>query len=123
MKLPPLKKLGLPTVSLKAALITGTNSSSGKTIWTLALAALAKQKGLTVQPFKCGPDYIDPSFHHQICEPRRSRNLDLFFFSEAKLQETFLRHSQNADFALVEGMMGLFDGKDIQGRVASSAQI
>lgn len=106
-----------------AAMIAGTHSSVGKTLWTLALSALCRQKGLTVQPFKAGPDYIDPSFHHELCAPRRSRNLDLFLMKENPMRDTFNRNVQGADIALVEGMMGLFDGKGIDGEESSSAQI
>ena len=73
--------------------------------------ALLKRKGYTVQPFKCGPDYIDTKFHERVCG-RPSVNLDSFFASEEHLQELFARYTQGADIAVVEGMMGLFDGYD-----------
>ena len=106
-----------------ACLIAATHSSAGKTTWALALMALAKKKGLAIQPFKAGPDYIDPSFHHKIASPRRSRNLDLFFLSKDQIKETFQKKSAGADLAVVEGMMGLFDGRGPEGEEGSSAEL
>ena len=104
-------------------MIAGTHSSVGKTVWTLALMALARKKGGEVQPFKAGPDYIDPGFHHLICSPRKSRNLDLHLLSPETVQNSFERNSRGADLSVVEGMMGLFDGKTISGQETSSAAI
>ncbi|MBI3313102.1 MAG: cobyrinate a,c-diamide synthase [Candidatus Omnitrophica bacterium] len=103
--------------------IAGTHSGAGKTTWSLALMALAKRKGLTVQPFKIGPDYIDPGFHHVVCHPRRSRNLDLFLLSENTVKQTFSDHTADADVAIVEGVMGLYDGKGATGEIGSTAQM
>lgn len=64
-----------------------------------------------VQPFKCGPDYIDTKFHERVCG-RPSVNLDSFFASEQHLRELLSHYSEGADIAIVEGMMGLFDGYD-----------
>lgn len=109
--------------SFYAGMIAGTHSSVGKTLWSLALMVLAREKGLIVQPFKAGPDYIDPSFHHQICHPRKSRNLDFFLLSEGEVKKSFQKNTQGVDIAIVEGMMGLFDGKNPSGEEGSSAQI
>ncbi len=103
--------------------IAGTHSGVGKTTWSLALMDLAQRKGWTVQPFKVGPDYIDPAFHHEICAPRKSRNLDLFLLSESYVKECFARHCKNADIAIVEGVMGLFDGKAAKGPSGSTAEM
>ncbi|MBI3307147.1 MAG: cobyrinate a,c-diamide synthase [Candidatus Omnitrophica bacterium] len=103
--------------------IAGTHSGAGKTTWSLALMALARKKGLEVQPFKVGPDYIDPGFHHAICHPRRSRNLDLYLLSENTVKETFLRHTENSEMAIIEGVMGLYDGKGASGQEGSTAQM
>lgn len=108
---------------LRACVITGTHSSVGKTTWTLGLMMLARRKNLTVQPFKVGPDYIDPGYHHLICRPRYSRNLDLFLLSHATVEDLFTRHVKGAEVAIVEGVMGLFDGKDPLGEVGSTAQL
>jgi cobyrinic acid a,c-diamide synthase len=98
-------------MTFHAAMIAGTHSGAGKTTVMFALTALAKQKGLAVQPFKGGPDYIDPGFHHE-ASGRRCRNLDLFLLSPEYVKQSFSRNSQGADLSLVEGMMGLFDGKE-----------
>ncbi len=104
-------------------MIAGTHSSVGKTTWFLALMSLAQQNKFCVQPFKVGPDYIDPTFHHQISHSRKSRNLDLFLLSQGQVQTSFQRNTQEVDFALVEGMMGLFDGKASTTAEGSSAEV
>lgn len=103
-------------------MIAGTHSGVGKTTVMLGLAAALKAKGHTVQPFKGGPDYIDTGFHHLAAGDRRCRNLDLFLLSPETAQQTFESSSQGADVALVEGMMGLYDGKNAAGE-GSSAEI
>ncbi len=92
-----------------ALVIAGDRSGTGKTTITLALLAYLKQRGLSVQSFKVGPDYIDPMFHHYVTA-RPCRNLDPVLTSEEYLQQCFARHAAGAEFALVEGVMGLFDG-------------
>ena len=86
-------------------MIAGTNSGSGKTTLTLGILRALKQRGLNVVPFKCGPDYIDPLFHRQAAGTV-SWNLDVFLGSERE----FYRRTQGCDAAVVEGVMGLFDG-------------
>ena len=105
------------------AVIAGTHSSVGKTTWSLALMAFFRKKGLTVQPFKIGPDYIDTGFHHLVCRPRKSRNLDRFFLSETYLKDCFKKNSAGADLALVEGVMGLFDGRSPLSEESSTAEM
>jgi cobyrinic acid a,c-diamide synthase len=104
-----------------ACMIAGTHSGAGKTTVMAALAALARQKNLTVQPFKGGPDYIDPGFHEK-ASGRKCRNLDLVLLSPEYVQQSFARNSHEAHLSLVEGMMGLYDGKGAEGE-GSSAQI
>ncbi|MDJ0715994.1 MAG: cobyrinate a,c-diamide synthase [Prochloraceae cyanobacterium] len=89
--------------------IAGERSGVGKTTVTLALLSFLSQKGCRVQSFKVGPDYIDPMFHSAIAG-RPCRNLDPLLTSQTYVQSCFDRHCQGADYALVEGVMGLFDG-------------
>ena len=89
--------------------IAGERSGVGKTTVTLALLACLKYRGIQVQSFKVGPDYIDPMFHEYVTG-RPCRNLDPVLTSEAYVQQCFVRYSQNVEFAVVEGVMGMFDG-------------
>ncbi|PSB06550.1 cobyrinate a,c-diamide synthase, partial [filamentous cyanobacterium Phorm 46] len=89
--------------------IAGERSGAGKTTVTIALLAYLIRHGLNVQSFKVGPDYIDPMFHAFVTG-RPCRNLDAILTSESYVQKCFLRHIQDVDCALVEGVMGLFDG-------------
>ena len=91
---------------MKSLLITGDRSGSGKTSITLALAALLKNEG-TVQTFKVGMDYIDPSYLSAV-SGRPCRNLDNFVLSEGQIRNIFLQGSRGADIALVEGVRGLY---------------
>ncbi|MGF1460777.1 MAG: cobyrinate a,c-diamide synthase [Leptolyngbyaceae cyanobacterium] len=90
-------------------MIAGDRSGSGKTTVTIALLAALKQQGHSVQAFKVGPDYIDPMFHRAITG-RPAYNLDPVLTSERYVQECFQRYSCAAKYAIVEGVMGLFDG-------------
>ena len=92
-------------------LIAAPMSGSGKTTIARGLMALFTQKGYTVQPFKCGPDYIDTKFHEAVCG-RPSINLDTFMATPKHVRELFFRYGADADVCIVEGMMGLFDGYD-----------
>ena len=92
-------------------LIAAPTSGSGKTTIARGLMALLTLKGLKVQPFKCGPDYIDTKFHEAVCG-RPSINLDTFMASPAHVKELFWHYGEDADVCIVEGMMGLFDGYD-----------
>ncbi|MBC6419630.1 MAG: cobyrinate a,c-diamide synthase [Prochloron sp. SP5CPC1] len=88
--------------------IAGERSGVGKTTVTLALLAYLSREN-RVQSFKVGPDYIDPMFHQAVTD-RPCRNLDPVLTSEAYVQSCFTRHCQGVDYALIEGVMGLFDG-------------
>lgn len=92
-------------------LIAAPTSGSGKTTVARGLMALFTRKGKVVQPFKCGPDYIDTKFHAAVCG-RPSINLDTFMASKEHVRELFDRYGADADVRIVEGMMGLFDGYD-----------
>ena len=92
-------------------MIAAPTSGSGKTTIARGLMALLTAKGLKVQPFKCGPDYIDTKFHTSVCG-RPSVNLDTFMASPEHIRELFARYGEDAVFCIVEGMMGFFDGYD-----------
>ena len=91
-------------------LIAAPASGSGKTLVSLALAALARRRGLSLQTFKVGPDYLDPQLL-SLASGRACRNLDALLCGGPWLQQSFQRHGAQADLCLVEGVMGLFDGK------------
>lgn len=90
-------------------LIAAPTSGSGKTTVARGLMALLTSKGYRVQPYKCGPDYIDTKFHAQVCG-RPSVNLDTFMASEPHMKEVYNRYIVDADVSVVEGMMGMYDG-------------
>ena len=92
-------------------MIAAPSSGSGKTTIARGLMALFREKGYTVQPFKCGPDYIDTKFHTTVCG-RPSVNLDTFMATPEHVRELFDHYGRDADIRIVEGMMGLFDGYD-----------
>ena len=92
-------------------MIAAPTSGSGKTTIARGLMALFRQKGLRVQPFKCGPDYIDTKFHQAVCG-RPSVNLDTFMATPDHVRELFQRYGAASDVCIVEAMMGLFDGYD-----------
>ncbi|KAB4064201.1 cobyrinate a,c-diamide synthase [Bacteroides uniformis] len=97
--------------SIPQFLIAAPTSGSGKTTVSRGLMALFMKKGLKVQPFKCGPDYIDTKYHEAVCG-RPSVNLDTFMASQEHVSSLYARYSADADVAVVEGMMGIYDGYD-----------
>ncbi|MCG8581752.1 MAG: cobyrinate a,c-diamide synthase [Bacteroidales bacterium] len=104
-------------------LIAAPSSNSGKTIITLGLIKALRDQGLKIQPFKCGPDYIDPIHHAQIAGCP-SYNLDLWMSGETHVNDIYKRQMHNADVGLVEGVMGLFDGASRdKGSSAEIAQV
>lgn len=96
---------------MKSFLIGATSSGCGKTTFTMGLLRALTKRGYNVQPFKCGPDYIDPLFH-SAASGQESVNLDTWLGSEKHVCELFSHYSSNADISIVEGVMGLFDGYD-----------
>lgn len=90
-------------------IVAAPHSGAGKTAITLAILAAFCRRGLQVQPFKCGPDFIDPTLH-KLVTGQLSRNLDLRMCGEEFVCSCFSKFSQEADIAVVEGVMGLFDG-------------
>ena len=102
--------------------IAGTGSGAGKTTVTLGLLAALKRRGHVVQGFKCGPDYIDPTYHTAVTG-RASRNLDSFMLSPDAVREIFVRGSEGADISIIEGVMGMYDGKEPTSDRGSTAEI
>ncbi len=103
-------------------MVAGTHSGCGKTTLTLALLASLRGRGLHVQPFKVGPDFIDPGFHHLV-SGRESRNLDGWMLGRRYSQNLFEQRLKDARGAVVEGVMGLFDGFDGRSEWGSSGEM
>ena len=95
---------------MRGIVIAGTHSGGGKTTITLGLLAALKKKGLKVQSFKAGPDFIDSGLH-RIITGTPSRNLDIRMCGEDYVRNCFYKHSMDADISIVEGVMGMYDGE------------
>ncbi|MEM7565337.1 MAG: cobyrinate a,c-diamide synthase, partial [Pseudomonadota bacterium] len=100
--------------------ISATHKSSGKTTVTSGLCAALKKRGQQVQPFKKGPDYIDPIWL-QMAAQQPCYNLDFFVAGRQQTLEDFYRHSQGADISIIEGNKGLYDGLDLDGSNSNAA--
>src|SRR3984885_1097177 len=103
-------------------LVGGTGSGVGKTTVTLAIIACLRKRGYVVQPYKGGPDFLDTT-HHSRVAGRTARNLDTWMLTAEANREVLSRAAVGADAVVVEGMMGLFDGKDGVTETGSSAEI
>ncbi|MTI82049.1 MAG: cobyrinate a,c-diamide synthase [Firmicutes bacterium] len=109
-------------MTLPRFVIAGTHSGVGKTTVSLGLMAALRCQGYTVQPYKVGPDYIDPGLHYA-ATGRYSHNLDCWLCPEQEIKSILTRHSNDAQVAVVEGVMGIYDGMRDQGELASTAQV
>ena len=102
--------------------IAGTHSGVGKTTFTVGLCRALRARGLRVAMFKCGPDYLDPTYHARAAG-LASHNLDSWMMGREALLSTFEQGCQNTDIALIEGVMGLFDGASPSSEAGSTAEI
>lgn len=102
--------------------IAAPSSGSGKTTVATGLMAALRARGLSVSPHKVGPDFIDPSYH-ALATGRPGRNLDAYLCGPELIEPLFLHGAQGADIAVIEGVMGLYDGATGHGELASTAQI
>jgi cobyrinic acid a,c-diamide synthase len=102
--------------------IAGTASGVGKTTVMVALLHAFRARGLRVAAFKCGPDYLDPTYHAR-ASGAPSHNLDGWMMGEEAVRRTFANAAAGADLALIEGMMGLYDGAAPDSNAGSAAEL
>ncbi len=103
-------------------ILAGDRSSSGKTTISVGIMSLLHERGLKVQPFKVGLDYIDPSYHTMVTD-RQSENLDGFLMPDPAILEAFQHSAEGSDIAVIEGVRGLYEGLESLSDVGSTAQI
>lgn len=103
-------------------LIAAPHSGTGKTLFTIGIMAALSKRGMQIQPYKVGPDYIDTAFHTYVTK-NSSINLDGWMLKEHEIKRIFLDYSTKADLSIVEGVMGLYDGVNYDPFVGSSAGI
>lgn len=107
---------------MKKIMIAATTSSTGKTTISCGLMRALKNRGMNIQPFKVGPDYIDTEYHTK-SSGNKSRNLDEFMLPEEEIKYIFGKNSQDKDISIVEGVMGLYDGYGASKDYCSSANL
>ena len=107
---------------IRRIIIAGVTSGVGKTTVAVAIMNALRKKGLQVQPFKVGPDFIDPSYHTFVTK-RQSRNLDVWMMGKQGVLDCFASACKGADIAVLEGVMGLFDGMSGKNDFASTAHV
>lgn len=110
------------SIAIPRVVIAGVSSGAGKTTMTVAIARALRARGLRIALFKCGPDYLDPTYHARTVG-RTSHNLDGWMMGRDAVLATFARAARDADVAIVEGVMGLFDGANPLGEEGSTAEI
>ncbi len=110
------------TVSVPRLVVAAPSSGSGKTTVATGLMAALAARGLAVSPHKVGPDYIDPGYH-ALATGRTGRNLDAYLCGPELVEPLFLHGSRGCDIAVIEGVMGLYDGAAGEGELASTAHV
>ncbi|MFB6772262.1 cobyrinate a,c-diamide synthase [Streptomyces sp. NPDC056337] len=110
------------TVSVPRLVVAAPSSGSGKTTVATGLMAALAARGLAVSPHKVGPDYIDPGYH-ALATGRTGRNLDAYLCGPELVEPLFLHGARGCDIAVIEGVMGLYDGAAGEGELASTAHV
>lgn len=108
----------MSTINLNRVIIAGTSSGCGKTTITCAIIKALINRNIVVQPYKCGPDYIDTMFHTHIAK-RISRNLDTFMLDKQTIEYLISKNSTGADISIIEGVMGYYDGVGADGNYST----
>ena len=109
-------------MTMPRLILAGDRSSAGKTTISTGVMALLHERGMKVQPFKVGLDYIDPSYHSLVTH-RQSENLDGFLMTEQAIVEAFNHSVEGSDIAVIEGVRGLYEGLEALSDIGSTAQI